>query len=254
MAAPIAIQLYTVREALAQNFKAVVTRIAEMGYVGVETAGFPGITVEEASDLFADLGLEVCSVHTQKTQLPLGKQKNQIIELAHELEVNRVVTSTPPDAFESMDALKQLCDRWNQAVEIAEENGLELGLHNHYWEFTEVEGRTGFEILVEELDERIFFQVDTYWVNVGGGDSIAVVEELGERAPLLHIKDGPLDAKGDMQAVGEGKMEFAPIIEASHGACEWLIVELDSCATDMMEAVEKSYEFLVDQELARGAR
>ena len=59
MAAPIAIQLYTVREALAQNFKAVVTRIAEMGYVGVETAGFPGVTVEEASDLFADLGLEV---------------------------------------------------------------------------------------------------------------------------------------------------------------------------------------------------
>ena len=96
MAAPIAIQLYTVREALAQNFKAVVTRIAEMGYVGVETAGFPGVTVEEASDLFADLGLEVCSVHTQ---LPLGKQKNQVIELAHELEVNRVVTSTPREAF-----------------------------------------------------------------------------------------------------------------------------------------------------------
>ena len=251
MAAPIAIQLYTVREALAQNFKAVGTRIAEMGYVGVETAGFPGVSVEEASDLFADLGLEVCSVHTQ---LPLGKQKNQVIELAHELEVNRVVTSTPREAFESMDALKGLCDRWNQAGEIAEENGLELGLHNHYWEFTEVEGRSGFEIMVEELDERIFFQVDTYWVNVGGGDSVAVVEELGERAPLLHIKDGPLDAAQDMQAVGTGKMDFPPIIEASHGACDWLIVELDRCATDMMEAVEQSYEFLVDKELARGAR
>ena len=79
MAAPIALQLYTVRDALAQNFKSVVTRIAEIGYVGVETAGFPGIGVDEASDLFADLGLDVCSVHTQ---LPLGKQKNQVIELA----------------------------------------------------------------------------------------------------------------------------------------------------------------------------
>ena len=72
MAAPIAIQLYTVREALAKNFKSVVTRISEIGYVGVETAGFPGVTVEEAGDLFADLGLEVCSMHSQ---LPLGKQK-----------------------------------------------------------------------------------------------------------------------------------------------------------------------------------
>ena len=251
MAAPIAIQLYTVREALAQNFKAVVTRIAEMGYVGVETAGFPGIAVEEASDLFADLGLEVCSVHTG---LPLGKQKNQVIKLAHELEVTRVVTSTPRDAYASMDALKGLCDRWNQAGQIAAENDLELGLHNHWWEFAEVEGRSAFEVLVEELDDDIFFQVDTYWVNTGGGDSVAVVEELGERAPLLHIKDGPCDAEQDMQAIGEGAMDIPPIIEASHGTCDWLIVELDRCATDMMEAVEKSYEYLVGNELARGAK
>ena len=108
MAAPIALQLYTVRDALAQNFKSVVTRIAEIGYVGVETAGFPGISVDEASDLFADLGLDVCSVHTQ---LPLGKQKNQVIELAQELEATRVVSSTPRDAFTSADALKALCDQ-----------------------------------------------------------------------------------------------------------------------------------------------
>ena len=41
MAAPIALQLYTVRDALAQNFKSVVTRIAEIGYVGVERPDFP---------------------------------------------------------------------------------------------------------------------------------------------------------------------------------------------------------------------
>ena len=81
-----------------------------------------------------------------------------------------------------------------------------------------------------------------------------VVEELGERAPLLHIKDGPCAAEKDMQAIGEGKMDFPPIIEASHGTCDWLIVELDRCETDMMEAVEKSYQYLVGNELARGAR
>ena len=108
MAAPIALQLYTVRDALARNFKSVVTQIAEIGYVGVETAGLPGIGADEASDLFADLGLDVCSVHTQ---LPLGKQKNQVIELAYELEATRVVSSTPRDAFASADALKALCDQ-----------------------------------------------------------------------------------------------------------------------------------------------
>lgn len=251
MPAPIALQLYSVRDALARNFRTTITRVAEMGYVGVETAGFPGTTSEEASDLFADLGLEICSMHTQ---LPIGKQKNLVIELAEELEVTRVISSTGRDSFASLDSVKELCDRWNQAHEIAVEFDLELGLHNHWWEFSQVEGRCGFDLLIEMLDPGIFFQVDTYWVNTGGGDSVDVVERLGERAPLLHLKDGPCDPQADMTAVGDGKMDFPPIIAASQATAEWLIVELDRCATDMMTAVEKSYRYLVGQELARGAQ
>jgi sugar phosphate isomerase/epimerase len=104
------------------------------------------------------------------------------------------------------------------------------------------------------LDPAVFFQVDTYWVNTGGGDSVEVLEKLEDRAPLVHIKDGPCDPQADMQAIGEGKMDFPPIVEASKGTAEWLIVELDRCATDMIEAVEKSYSYLVGEELARGAK
>jgi sugar phosphate isomerase/epimerase len=250
MSAPIALQLYTVREQLARNFKATVTRIAEMGYVGVETAGFPGTTPDEASNLFADLGLEICSMHTQ---LPLGKQKNEVIELAKELEISRIISSTSPDSFASLDSVKALCDRWNQACEIACEYELELGLHNHYWEVKNVEGRGGLDLLIEHLDPRIFFQVDTYWVNTGGGDSVEVIEKLGERAPLLHLKDGPCNPQADMTALGDGKMDFPPIVQAAQATAEWLIVELDRCATDMMEAVRKSYQYLVGNGLARGA-
>ena len=250
MAAPIAIQLYTVRDLLAKNFKTVVTQIAEMGYVGVETAGFPGISVVEASDLFADLGLQVCSAHTQ---LPYGKQKNQVIELADALEISRVVSSTSRDDFNSIDSIKALCARWNEAAEVADEFDLELGLHNHWWEFSQLEGRMAFDVLMENLDERIFFQIDTYWVNTGGGDASQIVEKLGERAPLLHMKDGPCTQDADMVAVGDGEMDFSQIVEASHGTSDWLIVELDRCETDMMEAVEKSYNYLVKHDLARGA-
>ena len=250
MAAPIAIQLYTVRDLLAKNFKTVVTQIAEMGYVGVETAGFPGISVVEASDLFADLGLQVCSAHTQ---LPYGKQKNQVIELADALEISRVVSSTSRDDFNSIDSIKALCARWNEAAEVADEFDLELGLHNHWWEFSQLEGRMAFDVLIENLDERIFFQIDTYWVNTGGGDASKIVEKLGERAPLLHMKDGPCMQDSDMVAVGDGEMDFSQIVEASHGTSDWLIVELDRCETDIMEAVEKSYNYLVKHDLARGA-
>ena len=77
MAAPIGIQLYTVREALNEDFVGTVTKIAEMGYVGVETAGFPGTTAAEAKKLFDDLGLVVLGAHIG---LPLGENKNQILD------------------------------------------------------------------------------------------------------------------------------------------------------------------------------
>ena len=56
-----------------------------------------------------------------------------------------------------------------------------------------------------------------------------------------------------MVAVGDGEMDFSQIVEASHGTSDWLIVELDRCETDIMEAVEKSYNYLVKHDLARGA-
>ena len=56
-----------------------------------------------------------------------------------------------------------------------------------------------------------------------------------------------------MVAVGDGEMDFSQIVEASHGISDWLIVELDRCETDIMEAVEKSYNYLVTHDLARGA-
>ena len=47
-----------------------------------------------------------------------------------------------------------------------------------------------------------------------------------------------------MTAVGDGKLDIPGILEASADHAEWLIVELDNCATDMMTAVEKSYKYL----------
>lgn len=252
MPAPIALQLYSVRQEMARNFKATVTRIADMGYVGVEPAGFPaGLSPADAGELFADLGLEVCSIHAQ---LPVGKQKNEVIETAAELEVTRVISSTPRDSFKNLDSVKALSEKWNQAHETATEHGLELGLHNHWWEFTPVDGRPGYQWLLELLDPGIFLQVDTYWVNTGGGDSVQVIESLGERAPLIHIKDGPCDPEANMTAVGAGKMDFGPIVAATQGTAEWLIVEIDRCDGDMLDAVQASYQYLVSQELARGAR
>ena len=88
----------------------------------------------------------------------------------------------------------------------------------------------------------------------GGADPVALVKDLGKRAPSLHIKDGPGVRGVPQVALGEGSIDIPGIIQAGTGATEWLVIELDDCATDMMTAVEKSYHYLVKNGLGRGNR
>jgi sugar phosphate isomerase/epimerase len=251
MPAPIAIQLYSVRDALAEDFAGVVKKIAAMGYLGVEPAGFPGATATEAASLFRELELAVPSAHTP---MPVGDEKNEVLDTMAALGCRRIVSGIGPDRYKTIDQIKRNCDRFNEASAVAVANGLTFGIHNHWWEFEQVEGRYPYKVMLECLDSAAFFEVDTYWVKTAGPDPAEVVRELGQRAPLLHIKDGPA-VKGEPQvALGEGVMDFLSIVRAGEGATEWLIVELDACATDMMTAVEKSYRYLVGEGLARGRR
>jgi sugar phosphate isomerase/epimerase len=129
-----------------------------------------------------------------------------------------------------------------------------LGYHNHWWEFEIAHGgRSVYEILMAELEADVFAELDTYWATVGGRDAAKVVAELGARARLLHLKDGPADGfKSPMTAVGEGALDFPAIVAAGGDAVRWHIVELDACATDMFEAVEKSHRWLTSRGLSRG--
>ena len=52
MPAPVALQLYTLRELAEKNYEQVVRTVAEIGYAGVEPAGFPGSSPEQAGKLF----------------------------------------------------------------------------------------------------------------------------------------------------------------------------------------------------------
>jgi sugar phosphate isomerase/epimerase len=106
--------------------------------------------------------------------------------------------------------------------------------------------------MLQHLNPAIFFEVDTYWVKTAGCNPADIVKEYGKRAPLLHIKDGPAVQKQPMTAVGDGVMDFAGIVQAAANNVQWLVVELDECATDMMQAVEKSVKYLVQKGLGRG--
>ena len=238
MPKPIGVQLYTVRDALAQDYESVIRKIAAFGYQGVEPAGFPGTTPQAAADLFKELGLQVPSMHSP---LPLGDKRDEVLETAKVLGLQYLVCPyIPPEEFSTVEGTIAASNRLNEANAVARDAGLTLLYHNHWWEYQPLGDTFPYKVMLEHLDPTVGFEIDTYWVTVGGQDVVSVINDLGSRVPLLHIKDGPGTTDGDMVAVGEGIMDFPAVLDAGKSA-EWLIVELDRCGTDMVEAVQKSY-------------
>ena len=238
----IGVQLYSVRKELGTDFKGTLEKIAAMGYDGVEMAGLPaGVTPTEATGLLDSLNLKVAAAHVG---LPVGNDKNMSIDFAKAMGCRRIVHSVGPDSCATRESIKKACVAINEAAVNAKAAGLQLALHNHWWEFQNVDGELAHKIMLKELLPEVIFEIDTYWVKVGGvTEPAAVLKELGARAPLVHIKDGPGVQGKPMTAAGQGCMDFPPILAAATHA-EWLVVELDECATDMLDAIRASLKHL----------
>jgi len=252
MAKPLSIQLYSVREAAAKDPVGVIRKIAAIGYKAVEFAGLYGRTPKEMRKILDDAGLVASSTHTA---LPTKDNAGEIIDTAKTLGYQMVITGKGPKDFETLDAVKAAAGQFQAGAALLRGAGLRLGYHNHWWEMNLVGGRLGLEVFLERAPD-VFSQVDTYWArNFGAVDVAAFVGKHKNRIPVLHLKDGPLVKDQPHTAIGKGKMDFAPIVKAADPkVLEWLIVELDSCATDMMQAVEDSYRFLTARGLAAGNR
>ncbi len=238
----IALQLYSVRDLLPGNFEGVVRQVAKMGYQGIETSEITDISNWAAGKLFRELGLAVSSIHTFPP--PNGKKFQEALNILKGFGCHHIVSGYGPDRFSKLSDIKEICEEVNASYELCRAYGVNLSIHNHSHEYIPVEGVYPYKLMLENMDPGVSFEVDTYWVKVAGVDPVSVVKEIGSRAHLLHMKDGP-GIKGQPNvAVGQGVVDVPAILKASEGSADWLVVEFDYCATDIMMAVEESYQYL----------
>jgi len=115
-----------------------------------------------------------------------------------------------------------------------------FGYHTHSFELEKYGGRTGLQILYEESDPKyVKAEIDTYWIQHGGGDPAWWIEKLAGRIPRVHLKVmGIRDGKQIMAEVGEGNLNWPRILDACRKAgVEWYIVEQDTCERDPFESL-----------------
>ena len=204
-------------------------------------------------------GLGVSSMHAE---IPVGDQQAKVLEMAEAYECNKVIWHGWPEdeRYQSEDGIKELADIYNEANQFLKSNGLQFGLHNHWWEIRlDENGNYPLEKLMQYIDEDIFLEIDTYWVQTAQQDPAEIISKFSDRVQFMHIKDGNAPWKEDlaaqphepMVAVGKGIMDFDAITKACGDDPRWYVIELDECATDVFAAVKDSIDYLNENNMAK---
>ncbi|MDO3696719.1 sugar phosphate isomerase/epimerase [Curtobacterium flaccumfaciens] len=243
MTQPLSVQLYTVRDALSADLPGTLQRIADIGYTNVEAFGF----VDNADELAAalrDAGLAAPSGHARL--LDAGEQ--DLERIFHASTTLGFGTLIDPHIDESRwttrEDVEAIARELSALAPRAADHGLLLGYHNHAFEFSNrIDGVSAYEVFADALSDDVVLELDTYWVQVGGDDPVAVIGKYGEKVQFLHVKDGDGSHDDKQQvAVGNGIMPIREIIAAAPDALH--VVELDDHEGDVFQAVADSYTFL----------
>jgi sugar phosphate isomerase/epimerase len=234
------VQLYAVREALAADLPGTIARLAEIGFAYVEPFDLLTDPAGLAKSL-ADTGLKAMTAHAGVT----GPDAQALFGAATSLGISTLVVPwLEPDRFASRGAVRAVAAELNRGAAEAAVHGIRLGYHNHWFELeTNLEGRPALEWRVDDLDDGVVLELDTYWAAVGGQDVPALLGRLGDRVRFLHLKDGPLDPPQPHVALGRGVMPVRAILDAA-ASSELAIVELDSFDGDMFTALADSFAFV----------
>jgi sugar phosphate isomerase/epimerase len=247
------VMMYTVLREARADLEGTLARLAEIGYRGVETYGlveqFGPARVRTA---IAAAGLTLTSAHTP---FPAGERAEAILDENEELGAGVLVWSMEREEFGSPALIHRGAERVNEAAGRAAARGMTIAYHNHFAEFAQFfSERQAYDLLLDELDDRVVVELDAYWARMGGADPAEVLARLGDRVRLLHVKDGPAVSYTEdvMVPIGEGPTDWARVLRTPSGV-RWHLVELERLDVDVFYALERSYSHLVGAGLSAGS-
>jgi sugar phosphate isomerase/epimerase len=244
----VAVTLYTVHEYCknASDLAATVRKIREIGYPAVQISQVGPIPPEEILKIVTGEGLKICATH-EPGEL-LFNEPEKVVDRLRTLGCQFTAYPFPKGInFRDPDSIRDFARKLDKAGATLRKAGITLAYHNHDIEFMRFEDTTVLEYLYSHTDpDNLAGEIDTYWIQHGGGDCVEWCRRLRNRLPLLHIKDYSITI--DRQAVdsdiGQGTLPFGRIIdEAEQSGCRWFIVERDS-SRDPFESLAVSFNYI----------
>jgi len=245
----IAAQLYTVREQMRtpDQIAEGLGKIRAIGYTAVQVSGIGPIAPAHLKELLDREQLTVCSTH-----VPWQRLQQDLDNLIAEHKLwgceNIGLGAMPGEYRQDREGWVRFAREASAIAGRIKDQGLQFIYHNHAFEFQKSGGVTCLDILMEETDPDTFhLELDTYWIQVGGGNPVKWIEKAAGRMKVVHFKDMGNAGTNEpiMAEVGEGNLEWPRIIDACRQAgVEYAAVEQDVCRRDPFESLAISYRNL----------
>lgn len=249
--------LYTVRDAM-KDARATLEKVAQAGYVNVESAGynngkFYNLSPAEFKSLLDEMKLTPISAHQGSANFENIDQQIADLKTAG---FKYFVIPVPPMGLFGFDNVnkrmtmkggaKNLAEILDKLGEKCAAAGLQLLYHNHDFEFVkDAEGIVTIDYLLEHCNPKyVNFQMDLYWATKAGADPVAYFNRYPGRFKIWHVKD--MDDQGRFAPVGNGKIDFKRILANKKlSGMEYYFVEQDACYNETaLEAIVISHKGL----------
>jgi len=240
-------QLYTVRDftQTAADFAETIKKVADMGYDCVQVSGIGPIPAQEVAAICKANGVEIAITHT-----PPDRIKNETAQVIEDHKIMGAkyigIGAVPWGGRLQQQGYIDFVKDFSPAAKAIKDAGLTFMYHNHDFEFAKFDGKLAMDYLVENLPEA-GFTLDTYWVQVGGGDSAWWIKKLAGRVDVIHVKDLIIvDGNQRMCEVLEGNLNWQAIFAACKEAgVKYAMVEQDDCyGADPFQCLRTSLENL----------
>ena len=226
--------LFIVREDCGKDLMAVLDKIAQIGYDGVEFLGFFGHKPSDIKKKLDSCGLTAIGDHVAFDEF--DKNTDKVIDEHKQIGCGYITIGAPPSGFdknaaETFEKIERIGEAMNKA-------GMKLLFHNHAEELkNKIGGKDVLENIFDGTNpDLLYCELDLGWISIGGAKPEYYLQKYKDRCPVIHFKDYIFANKNTEDFVfrptGYGTMNNAELYALSltgNPNPEWYVMDHD-CA------------------------
>lgn len=247
---PFGIQLYTLRDVMPTDPKGVLKQLSNFGYSQIESYEGPlgiywGMSPTEFKSYMDDLEMEIIASHCN-----IHERFEEKVDQAASIGMKYLICPWI-GRQNSLDSYRIFADTFNKCGEICNQAGIKFAYHNHEYTFEELDGVIPQELLLQSTDpDLVDFELDIYWLETAGADTISWLEKYPNRFTLSHVKDresdAPVGSGNASTTLGTGSINYPDILRvAKQNGMKYFIVEQEKYAgTTSIESSRDNAEYM----------